>query len=108
MKTALFGAELLSSGMLQSFLQEHNIAKVIVSAKQPCAADLDCESIVFQEKPEYDGHSFRPIDHTLIVFDTRTGDWKRYYFNLFSIEETDLISVLAENINRSIDRYAKR
>ncbi|WP_289197296.1 hypothetical protein [uncultured Dubosiella sp.] len=102
MKIALFGEELLETKALRDFFQERNIGSGIVSGKEKeIQNELAIENCVFSSIPD-----------TLVVFDTKTKKWKRYYFNLFTDEETDVISVLAEDINQSIDRmnarYGKR
>ncbi len=112
MKIALFGEELLETKALRDFFQERNIGSGIVSGKEKEIQRNQRTGLVFQNELAMENCVFSTIPDTLVVFDTKTKKWKRYYFNLFTDEETDVISVLAEDINQSIDRmnarYGKR
>ena len=99
MKVALLDAALLNTPYIQAFVQEHNIGCAVVSSLyKDIENPLDIE-IFIQKDLSIQNFVFQPIKDTLIVFDTKTQAWKRYYFQLFSLEESDTISVLAEQIN---------
>lgn len=108
MKIALLDADLLKEEVVRQFFQENNIACAIVSGMKPTYDHLGSTELIFQDELVIDEYRFRSILHSLVVFDTKSLEWKRYYFNLFAGEETDAISVLAENINREIDRFNMR
>ena len=105
MKVALLDAALLNTPYIQAFVQEHNIGCAVVSSLyKDIENPLDIE-IFIQKDLSIQKFVFQTIKDKLIVFDTKTQAWKRYYFQLFSLEESDTISVLAEQINCSIDKF---
>ncbi|EOS60452.1 hypothetical protein C815_01314 [Firmicutes bacterium M10-2] len=108
MKIALLDVDLLEEEVVKQFFQERNIACAIVSGMKPAYDRIGSTDLIFQDELAVNEYRFRSVPYSLIIFDTRSRYWKRYYFHLFSDEETDAISVLAEKINQEIDRFNMR